>query len=74
MSARDLPSAIPADMGEAVLALSRRITELEAEVKALQAERGRWLPGDYRFVMGTFGDIYIRRVSSQNAQAVTGPL
>ena len=74
MSARDLPSAIPADLGEAVLALTRRVAELEAEVRALQAERGRWLPGDYRFAMGTFGDIHIRRVSSQNVEAVTGPL
>ena len=74
MSDRVLPNVVPTDLASAVTALVRRVTELEAEVRALQAAQGRMLSGDYRFEVSGSGAVVVRRVSTGNAQAVTSPL
>lgn len=74
MSNRQLPPDIPSDLPTAVLALARRVAQLEAEVRALQAATGRMLPGDYRFRGGVDGAVSIVRVSTNGETAITPPL
>lgn len=74
MSARSLPSPIPSDLGQAVLALTERVRTLTEKVEALESQSGRMMPADYRVSTLPDGSLVIRRVSTGNSAVVTPPL
>lgn len=65
----------PATTAGVVGALLQRVQELEARLEALEAQRGRSLPDDYRFTTEDGGAIVVvRRVSTGGSAPIVGPL
>lgn len=77
MANRDSSATLGDGVEAVVRALEARIRTLEGQVKELQARGGQMAPADFRFervaVAGGYA-VVIRRVSTDEAEQITGPL